>query len=182
MAHVHLDAEFAVYMLCQMLCRVDTAMLSAGTSEREHKVGKSTVDIALYMSVSQLIYTFEKGKNLTVVLKESYYGLVESCEFLVWLIASGIVSGTAVEYIASAIARSVLRNALTVREAEHAHSQRALAVVLGESSRTVLRMCYIHVAVGCLVAVGTRCGWLFDMRILRQFGQTAQQEIGRAHV
>ena len=85
MAYVHLDAEFVVYMLCQMLCRVDAAMLSASTSEREHKVGKSTVDIALYMSVGQLIYAFEEGKNLAVVLKESYYGFVESCELLVRL-------------------------------------------------------------------------------------------------
>ena len=80
----------------------------------------------------------------------------------------------AVEHISSAIARTVLWYALTVREAEHTHSQRTLAVVLGECSRTVLRMCYIHVAVGCLVAIGTRCGWLFDMRILRQLGQSAQ--------
>ena len=130
MAHVHLDAEFVVYMLCQMLCRVDAAMLSAGAAEREHKVGKSAVDIALHMSVSQLVHAFEEGKNLAVVLKESYHWLVESGEFLVWLIASWIVSRATVEYIASAIARSVLRYALTVREAEHTHSQRTLAVVL----------------------------------------------------
>ena len=126
------------------------------------------------MSVSQLIYAFEEGKNLAVVLKESYYGLIESGEFLVGFVASGIVSRAAVKHIASAIARRVLRYALTIREAEHTHPQRALAVVLGESSRTILRMCYIHVAVGCLVAVGTRCGRLFDMRILRQLGQSAQ--------
>ena len=156
MAHVYLDAEFAMNMLSQMLCRVDAAMLSAGASEREHKVGKSAVDITPHMSISQLVHAFEEGQDLAIVLKESYYGFVESGEFLVGFVASGIMSRAAVEHIASAIARSVLRYTLTVREAEHTHSQRTLAVVLGESSRTILRMCYIHIAVGCLVAVGTR--------------------------
>ena len=122
MAHVHLDAEFVVYVLCQMLCRVDAAMLSAGTAEREHKVGKSTVDITPHMSVSQLVHAFEECQNLAVILKESYYGFVESGEFLVRLVASGIVSRAAVEHIASAIARTVLWYALTVRETEHTHS------------------------------------------------------------
>lgn len=91
MAYVHLDAEFVVYMLCQMLCRVDAAMLSAGASEREHKVGKSTVDIALHMSVQPTYATFEEGKNLAVVLKESYYaGSSSPVSFLSGFVASGL--------------------------------------------------------------------------------------------
>ena len=122
MAHMHFDAEFAMNMLCQMLCRVDAAMLSAGASEREHKVGKSAVNITPHMSVSQLVHAFEEGQDLAIVLKESYYRFVETRELLVRLIASGVVGGAAVEHIAATVARLIGRDSLAIGEAEHAHT------------------------------------------------------------
>ena len=56
MAHMHFDAEFLVYMLRKVLCRVDAAMLSAGATEGEHQVGEAAVDVSLHVCVGELVY------------------------------------------------------------------------------------------------------------------------------
>ena len=142
----------------------------ASTSEREHKVGKSTVDIALYMSVGQLIYAFEEGKNLAVVLKESYYGFVESCELLVRLIASGIMCRAAIEHISSAIARTVLRNALTVRETEYTYSKSAVfGISMFEVAYAAVGPVGVQFSPLCVLAshlggeLASRCGLVYTV-------------------
>ena len=122
MAHMHFDAEFLVYMLCKVLCRIDAAMLSACASEAEHQVGESARDVALHVGVGKLVDAFKEGEYLAVVLKESYYRFVETRELLVRLIASGVVGGAAVEHIAATVARLVGRDSLAIGEAEHAHT------------------------------------------------------------
>ena len=122
MAHMHFDAEFLVYMLCKVLCRIDAAMLSACASEAEHQVGESARDVALHVGVGKLVDAFKEGEYLAVVLKESYYRFVETRELLVRLIASGVVGGAAVEHIAATVARLIGRDSLAIGEAEHAHT------------------------------------------------------------
>ena len=122
MAHMHFDAEFLVYMLRKVLCRVDAAMLSAGASEAEHQVGESARDVALHVGICKLVDAIEEGEYLAVVLKESYYRFVETRELLVRLIASGVVGGAAVEHIAATVARLIGRDSLAIGEAEHAHT------------------------------------------------------------
>ena len=92
------------------------------------------------MRIGQFVHAREECEYLAVVLKEAYHRLIESCKFLVRLIASGIMGGAAVENVASTIARLIGRNALTVRETVHAHHERPLAVVLGERGRADLRV------------------------------------------
>ena len=114
--------KFLIQVLCQMLGRINRTMLSAGATEGEHQVGEAAVDVSLHVCVSELVYAVEEGEYLAVVLEESYHGLVESCEFLVRLIASGVVRRTAVEHVSSAIARLVGWYALAVGKAEDAHA------------------------------------------------------------
>lgn len=45
-------------VLCQMLCAVDRAMLPACAAKREHEMGETTLHIARYMVVSELIDVF----------------------------------------------------------------------------------------------------------------------------
>ena len=49
------------------------------------------------------VHIVKKFQYLAVVLKESYHGLVKASQLLVWLIASGVVRGAAVEHIAASV-------------------------------------------------------------------------------
>ena len=88
---MHLDAELVVQMFSQVLCGIDTAVLSAGAPEGEHEVSEATVDIALHVGVGKFVNAVEEGQNLAVVLQETYHGLIETGELLVRLVATGIV-------------------------------------------------------------------------------------------
>ena len=83
MTDVHLYSELLVQMLRQVLRRVDTAMLSAGATEGEHKVGEATVDVTLHVSIGEFVDAIEEGEYLAIVLEEAYHGLVKSGELLV---------------------------------------------------------------------------------------------------
>ena len=145
MADAHLDAKLVMDMLSQMLCRVDTAMLTTCAAEAEHERREATLDIAAHVSISQSIDGVEEGQYLTIVLEEADDGLIESCQLLIWLVTTRIVGRTTVEDIAATIAALVLWNTLGEREAEDANHQRSLSVVLREGGRTVLRMGLIGV-------------------------------------
>ena len=68
------------------------------------------------MMVGELIDSDQEAKYLSVILQESYDGLVEPCQLLVWLIASRIVCRAAIKDISSAIARWIVRYSLLLRE------------------------------------------------------------------
>ena len=78
-------------MFSQMLCAVHAAMLSARATEREHQAGKPTLNISLYVMVSQIIYMSKECKNLTIVFQESDNGLVKPREFFIRLITPRIM-------------------------------------------------------------------------------------------
>ena len=157
-----------------MLCAINGTMLPTCTTEGEHEVGEATVDVTLHVSIGEFVDTIEEGEYLAVVLEEAYHGLIKSGELLVRFIASGVVRRTTVEHVSAAIARLVGWYALAEREAEHADTQRTLAVVLGERSRSVLRMRLVDILVGGLVSIGTRYCRLFDVSIAWHLGESAQ--------
>ena len=47
----YLNTKFVVNMFRQMLCRIDTSMLSARATKREHKIGEATFHISGNMSI-----------------------------------------------------------------------------------------------------------------------------------
>ena len=100
---MNLDAEFLVYVLGKVLRAVDGAVLASCAPEAEHQVGEATLDVAAYMLVGEGVHIVKKFQYLAVVLKESYHGLVKASQLLVWLIASGVVRGAAVEHIAASV-------------------------------------------------------------------------------
>ena len=82
------------------------------------------------MMVGELIERVQEAKYLSVLLQQSYDGLVEPCQLLVWLIASRIVCRAAIKNISSAIARWIVRYSLLVREAPNSHDKRPFAIIL----------------------------------------------------
>ena len=172
---MHLDTKLPVNMFCQVLCTIDTAMLTARTSEGEHQRCETSLDISAHMCISQLINALQEGENLAIVFEESDDGFVESGELFVGFVTSGVMRTAAVEHISSAIARLVIRDPLAVRETIDAHHQRTLAIVFREGGRTILGVGMIDIGVGCLITVGTTHGWLFYQCETGQLGEPSQQ-------
>ena len=174
MRHPHLDAILLVDMLRQVLRTIDAAVLSARASEAEHQGSEAPLHISLHMMVGQLIDRFEEVEDLAVVLQKSDHRLVQSRQFLVRLIASRVVRASAVEDIASAVARLVLGNAVLVGEAIYTDHQRALAIVFREGGGTIQRVGLEDVVRRGAEAIGPVLRWFLDARKLWQFHQALQ--------
>ena len=129
MRYPYLYPELLVDMLCKVLGAIHGAVLTACASKGEHKTGEASLDITCHMGIGKLINGIEEGEDFSVVLKETDYRLIQSCQFLVRLITSRVVSASAIENISTAIAAIILWNTFVERETEHLYSQRSLAVV-----------------------------------------------------
>ena len=127
---VHFDAEPLVYVLGEVLCTVHTAVLAARTAEAEHQMGEPALYVSRHVLVGQGIYVFQKGDDFAVIFKKADDGFVQARKLFVWFLTPGVVRGTAVEHISSAVTRRVVRYAALVGKAVHGHHQRALAVIL----------------------------------------------------
>ena len=114
MNYFHLNAIFLINMLGQMLCGIDRTVLSASTSETKHKRGKATLNITLYMVVSKLIYWFQKLDYLSVVFQKAYNRLIETCQFLIGLIAARIVCAAAIKDITTTVAAWIFWYSLSI--------------------------------------------------------------------
>ena len=114
MFYVNFDAVFLMYVLCQMLGRIDASVLSASTPEREHQACKTSFNITLYMGIGKFIYTLQECQNLAIIFEEANYWFIKTCELLIWLIASWIVGRAAIEDISATIARSIFWYSLAI--------------------------------------------------------------------
>ena len=119
MAEDDFHAELTVEMLGHALCTIDTAMLSACTSERNHEAGEVALDEAFGMEVDHGIDVLEETEYLAVFLEEVDDGLVESCHVLVLDVSSWVVGTSTVEHIAASMSTLVLRHSVLEGEAEH---------------------------------------------------------------
>lgn len=185
MYDLHLDAKLLMDMLCQMLCTVYAAVLTARTAKAKHQTCEAPLDIARHMVVGKGIDMLQEVHDLTVVLKETNHRLIETRQLFIRLIASGIVRGTAVEDIATTVARRILWNPFLIGEAINAHDERAFAVVFREGRQSVLRILGIDVAVCRLETILSGLYLVFLRRKLRQVDEYCQHfaQIGiRQHV
>lgn len=120
MVNRNVDVVFLMQMFRQVLCRIDTAMLPARTSEGEHQVGETTFHVTLHVEVGQLINAFEELKNFAILLKELNHWGVQTREFFVGLIFPWVVRGATIEYVSASVAATIGWNAaLLVGETEH---------------------------------------------------------------
>jgi hypothetical protein len=114
MTYLYLNAKLIMDMLCQVLSGIHTTVLSTRTTERKHQVCEAALKIAFNVCISQAIHGIQEGQDFTVVLKETDNRFIQTGYLLVRLIASRVVSGTAVENITASIAALVVRNAFAV--------------------------------------------------------------------
>ena len=114
MAEMNFYTIFIIQIFCQVLSRINTAMLSACTTEREHKIVESSLHPALHMMVGKSIDTIKEGEYLAILLKEINYRLIQSCLLFIFLITTWVVGGSTVEDITAAISRLVFRDAFLI--------------------------------------------------------------------
>ena len=93
-----------VDMLCQMLGGIYAAVLTTRAAEREHQRREASLQITTHMGIGQLIDTVKECQYLTIIFKETDDRLVKPSEFLVRLIASGVVGAPTVKHISTPIA------------------------------------------------------------------------------
>ena len=98
------DVVFTMEILCQMLCTVDTAMLSPSTSESKHERSKTSFNVSLHMGVCQLIDMRKERRHFTVVFNEPDDGCIQPSHLFILLVSSGIMASPTVEDIASTVA------------------------------------------------------------------------------
>lgn len=174
MANMHFYAKLLVDMLRKMLGRIYTAMLTARATETELQGGESSLDITTYMMVCQRIDMIQELQYLSIILQETDDRLVQSRQLLIWLISARVVGASTIEDITSSIAGWILWNAFLIRETEHSYHQRSLAIILRESSWSILWMRKIDILVGRLITIGTIDRRTLDASKLWQLGETAQ--------
>lgn len=95
--------EFFVQVVRYVFCRIYGTVLSSGTAEADREVGKPSFQKALYMSISQCVYVFQKLEYFTVLFQKVDNRFVASGQLLVLFVLSRIVHGTAVEYISASV-------------------------------------------------------------------------------
>ena len=92
-------------------------VLSACAAETNLQIGEFPPDETSDMGIHQRIYAAEEFEDFPVVLQEFDHLGIHSGELSVIFKFSGIIDCPAIEYISSAIARSVGRNAFFIGEA-----------------------------------------------------------------
>ena len=117
MVQMHPDSRAACQMLRELLGAVRRAVLAAGATERHLQMRESPADETLHMSVDEREYVSQESDDLAVLLQEILHLPVEAGHGAETLVFAGVVNGTAVEYIASAVAGQVFGDSLLVREA-----------------------------------------------------------------
>ena len=104
MTDSHLNTELLMNMLGKMLGRIDTTVLTASTAEAEHQRGEASLNISVDMMVGKAINTIEEGQYLAIILQESDDRLVETRQFLIWLVSAGVMGASTIEDITTSIA------------------------------------------------------------------------------
>ena len=101
-------------MFGQVLGGVDRAVLSACTSKRNRKMAETSLEVSFDRSVYQGIDVFQERKDFTILFNETDDRFIQPAEFLVWLVSSWVMDGTAVKDKTSAISTWVGRNTFLV--------------------------------------------------------------------
>ena len=111
-------------MLCQTFGTEYRTMLPARTAEKHGKMSKTSLRVHHYTIVYQGINIIQKTQNIASGKQKISDGLVFACKLLVFGISTGVMYSPTVEYVTTAIARIVVRNAaFFIRKTLYLHSE-----------------------------------------------------------
>ena len=97
------NAVFGMEMLGELFCAIDGAMLTAGATESDLKVGEVPFKESLDMMVDEPIDRVEESEDLAVFFEEVDNGLVKAGKRLELVVLTGIMRRTAIKDIASSV-------------------------------------------------------------------------------
>ena len=109
---MHFHAWFSSKPRCQMLRAVHGTVLAAGAAETHLKIGEIPFQEALHVVVYKRIHMLQECEDLPILLKKLNNRGVHTRIGFESLVLAGIVGAAAVENVSTAVAGSVLRNAL----------------------------------------------------------------------
>ena len=123
------DMDFGVFfckMAGKMFSAVDRAVLTARAAEADHQAAEASSVIGLYMRIHDTIDMVKEPEYFPVILKKFYNRKISACQFLIWLVTSGVMDAAAVKDISASVTGRIMRDAFMKREA--ADRNRKLAV------------------------------------------------------
>lgn len=86
-----------------MLGRIDRPVLSAGTAEAYRQVAEPSLHISFDRRVHQRVCMFQKRKDFSVFFQKADNRFVQSGKGFVAFVFTGIIYGTAIEYITASV-------------------------------------------------------------------------------
>ncbi len=116
-------AEFLRDMLGDFLRRINRTVLPSGTSEGNHQMREITVNISFHVIIRQFIYRVEIRQYLPVFFQKANHRFIEPGNIIESFEFSRVVNSPAIEYIAPAVSRRVVRNSFFKSKTHHAHFQ-----------------------------------------------------------
>lgn len=86
-----------------MLGRIDRPVLSAGTAEAYRQVAEPSLHISFDRRVHQCVCMFQKRKDFSVFFQKADNRFIQSGKGFVAFVFTGIIYGTAIEYITASV-------------------------------------------------------------------------------
>ena len=108
-----------------MLGRIDRPVLSAGTAEAYRQVAEPSLHISFDRRVHQCVCMFQKRKDFSVFFQKADNRFIQSGKGLVAFVVTGIIFGTAIEYITASVTCRGVGYAFFICKTHHFNRQLA---------------------------------------------------------
>src|SRR5574344_2744141 len=118
MIKYYLDIKILSNMFRKMLSAIYRSVLSSGTSESKHQIGKLSLNISLHMCICKRINILHKFHYTSIILKEFYHLRISTYKMFVMFKLPRVLNCTAIEYISATVPGCILRNTLFVSKTE----------------------------------------------------------------
>ena len=152
MAEVNLHTELLVNVFCYVLGTIDGTVATTCAAKGDLHIGETTLLETGDVEIDEVIDTIEEGENFAIRFEEVDDGLVESSEWLVFVVASRIVGTSTVEYVTTTITCLVFGDSLFEGEREDADNQRRPSLSYGHlplyGERAMRNVCLVILQIG----------------------------------
>ena len=98
---VYFNAILGADVFSEVLSTVNATVLTACTAEGEHEVCPTALQVTFYVSISEFVDAVQIVLYFAIVFEELDDRSVQTIEFLVRFVTSGVVDAAAVEGITS---------------------------------------------------------------------------------
>ena len=112
MTEVDFHSKLLVDMFSNVLGTIDGTMATTCAAKGDLHIGETTLLETSDMEIDEAIDAIEEGENLTIRFEEVDNGLVKTCEWLIFVVASRVMGASTIEHITTTIAAFVFGDSL----------------------------------------------------------------------